>query len=59
MAGCEVLAWHSIRMAVCLWRTVLVYTSLLSMGTHRVQKMAELCYDGLAIGEKVVGSPYC
>ena len=59
MASCEVLAWCSIRMAVCLWCTLLVCTLCLSVGAHRVQKTAELCYDGSVMGEKVVGSPYC
>ena len=59
MAGCEVLARHSIGMAVCLRRTILVCSSHLSVGAHRVQETAELCYNGLAMGEKVVGSPYC
>ena len=59
MAGCEVLAQRSIGMAVCLQGTVLVCTSRLSVGAHRVKETAELCYNGLAMGEKVVGSPYC
>ena len=59
MAGCEVLARCSIGMAMCLWQTIWVCTSHLSVGAHRVQETAELCYDGLAMGEKVVGSPYC